>query len=116
MIQRNSMHISSFAFIFSISHSKFYIFIFKIFNYISSLHWKIFHFHIQEILQYLERGRWLDCTPQQKQFSEGGHIHGKTTNSSGLEKNEKVLSDYWTHQPTISSCSGSGGPFNKSDG
>ncbi|CAI8596249.1 unnamed protein product [Vicia faba] len=68
------------------------------------------------IPQYLERGRWLDCSPQQKQFSEGGHIHGKTTNSSGLEKNEKVLSDYWTHQPTISSCSGSGGPFNKSDG
>lgn len=68
------------------------------------------------IPQNLERGRWLDCSPQQKQLSEGGHIYGNATNASGIEKNEKVMSDYWMHQPTISSCSGSGGPFNKSNG
>ncbi|KEH33142.1 hypothetical protein MtrunA17_Chr3g0086561 [Medicago truncatula] len=68
------------------------------------------------IPQNLERGRWLDCSPQQKQISEGGHIYGNATNSSVIEKNEKVISDYWTHQPNISSCSGSGGPFSKSNG
>ncbi|XP_045825181.1 uncharacterized protein LOC123917486 [Trifolium pratense] len=33
--------------------------------------------------QYLERGRWLDCGPQQNQFSEGGHTYGNATNSNG---------------------------------
>jgi hypothetical protein len=33
--------------------------------------------------QYLEQGRWLDCSPQQNQLSEGGHIYGNATNSNG---------------------------------
>ncbi|XP_061342987.1 uncharacterized protein LOC133289133 isoform X2 [Gastrolobium bilobum] len=68
------------------------------------------------ISQFLERGKWLDCSPQQKQLLEGGHIYGNAANSSGSEKNEKVISGSWTHQQTISSRNSSGGPFNKSNG
>ncbi|KAJ1406253.1 hypothetical protein SESBI_25172 [Sesbania bispinosa] len=68
------------------------------------------------IPQFLEKGKWLDCSPQQKQLAEGGHIYGKVANSSGLEKNEKAISGSWAYQQTISSCNGSGDPFNKSNG
>ncbi|KAL2340708.1 hypothetical protein Fmac_008648 [Flemingia macrophylla] len=56
--------------------------------------------------QFLERGKWLDCSPQQKQLAEGGHIYGNAANSSGLEKN----------QQSILSGNSSGDPFNKSNG
>ncbi|KAG5148937.1 hypothetical protein AAZX31_06G191900 [Glycine max] len=60
----------------------------------------------RSIPQFLERGKWLDCSPQQKQLAEGGHIFGNAANSSGIEKN----------QQTILSCNSSGDPFNKSNG
>ncbi|XP_022635185.1 uncharacterized protein LOC106757592 isoform X3 [Vigna radiata var. radiata] len=56
--------------------------------------------------QFLDRGKWLDCSPQQKQLAEGGHMYGNAANSSGLEKN----------QQTILFGNGSGDPFNKSNG
>ncbi|ESW10249.1 hypothetical protein PHAVU_009G193100 [Phaseolus vulgaris] len=56
--------------------------------------------------QFLERGKWLDCSPQQKQLADGGLIYGNAANSSGFEKN----------QQTILSGNSSGDPFNKSNG
>ncbi|KAK7411354.1 hypothetical protein VNO78_02787 [Psophocarpus tetragonolobus] len=60
----------------------------------------------RSIPQFLERGKWLDCSPQQKQLAEGGLIYGNAANSSGLEKN----------QQTILSGNSSGEPFSKSNG
>ncbi|XP_057443080.1 uncharacterized protein LOC130734607 isoform X2 [Lotus japonicus] len=68
------------------------------------------------IPQFLERGEWLECSPQQKQLAEGSHIYRNDANRSVLEKNEKVISGSWTHQQTVSSCNSSGDPFNKSNG
>ncbi|XP_058761531.1 uncharacterized protein LOC131634897 isoform X2 [Vicia villosa] len=42
------------------------------------------------IPQTLERGKWLDCSPQHKPGAEGSHIYGNAANSSGLEINENI--------------------------
>ncbi|XP_027363907.1 uncharacterized protein LOC113871183 isoform X2 [Abrus precatorius] len=60
----------------------------------------------RSIPQFLDRGKWLDCSPQQKQLVEGGNMYGNATNSSGLEKN----------QQTILSCNSSNDHFSKSNG
>ncbi|XP_027369178.1 uncharacterized protein LOC113874997 isoform X2 [Abrus precatorius] len=70
----------------------------------------------RSIPQFLERGKWLDCSPQLKPIAEGSHIYGNAANSSGLEINEKVISGSWTHQQTLTSPSSSGEPFNRSNG
>ncbi|KAJ1438887.1 hypothetical protein SESBI_02658 [Sesbania bispinosa] len=70
----------------------------------------------RSIPQFLERGKWLDCSPQQKPVAEGSHIYGNAANSSGLEINEKVISGSWTHQQTLPSPSSSSEPFNRSNG
>jgi len=70
----------------------------------------------RSIPQILERGKWLDCSPQQKPLAEGSHIYGNATNSSGLEVNEKVISGSWNHQQTLSSPNRSSEPFNRSNG
>ncbi|KAJ1421832.1 hypothetical protein SESBI_13470 [Sesbania bispinosa] len=70
----------------------------------------------RSIPQFLERGKWLDCSPQQKPVAEGSHIYGNAANSSGLEINEKVVSGSWTHQQTLPSPSSSSEPFNRSNG
>lgn len=56
--------------------------------------------------QFLERGKWLDCSPQQKGHADGSHIYGNAVNSPGLEMNERSLSNSWNHQQTMSSNSG----------
>ncbi|KAK2411411.1 dentin sialophosphoprotein [Trifolium repens] len=58
------------------------------------------------IPQILERGKWLDCSPQQKPVAEGSHNYG----------NEKVISGSWNHQQTLSSPNRSSEPFNRSNG
>ncbi|RDX60434.1 hypothetical protein CR513_61423, partial [Mucuna pruriens] len=60
----------------------------------------------RSIPQFLDRGKWLDCSPQQKQLAEGGHIFGNAANSSALERN----------QQTILSGNSSGDHFSKSNG
>ncbi|KAL3024889.1 hypothetical protein AAZX31_04G149400 [Glycine max] len=60
----------------------------------------------RSIPQFLESGKWLDCSPQQKQLAEGGQIYGNAANSSGIEKN----------QQSMLSGNSSGDPFNKSNG
>ncbi|XP_061346600.1 uncharacterized protein LOC133292225 isoform X2 [Gastrolobium bilobum] len=70
----------------------------------------------RSIPQFLERGKWLDCSPQQKPIAEGSHIYGNAVNSSGLEINEKVISGSWTHQHALPSPNSSGEPFNRSNG
>lgn len=69
----------------------------------------------RSIPQFLERGKWLDCSPQQKS-AEGSHIFGNAANSSGLEINEKVISGSWTQQQALPSPNSSGEPFNRSNG
>ncbi|GAU24638.1 hypothetical protein TSUD_208630 [Trifolium subterraneum] len=68
------------------------------------------------IPQILERGKWLDCSPQQKPVAEGSHNYGNAANSSGLEINEKVISGSWSHQQTLSSPNRNSEPFNRSNG
>nr|KYP55456.1 hypothetical protein KK1_001668 [Cajanus cajan] len=46
----------------------------------------------RSIPQFLERGKWLDCSPQQKPIAEGNHVYGNAANTSSLELNEKVIS------------------------
>ncbi|TKY55041.1 hypothetical protein E2542_SST19455 [Spatholobus suberectus] len=70
----------------------------------------------RSIPQFLERGKWLDCSPQQKPIAEGSHVYGNAANTSGLEVNEKVISGSWTHQQTLSSPNSRGEPFNRSNG
>ncbi|XP_057419280.1 uncharacterized protein LOC130713530 isoform X2 [Lotus japonicus] len=70
----------------------------------------------RSIPQFLERGKWLDCNPQQKPVAEGGHIYGNAAESSGLEANEKAISGSWTHQHMLSSPNSSGEPLNRSNG
>lgn len=70
----------------------------------------------RSIPQFLERGKWLDCSPQQKSNAAESHIYGNAANSSGLEINEKVISDSWTHQQMLSPPNSSGEPFNRSNG
>jgi len=57
--------------------------------------------------QFLERGKWLDCSPQPKQLAEGGPIYGNAANSSGFEKNQQTM---------LSGNNSGGDPFNKSNG
>ncbi|CAJ1944179.1 unnamed protein product [Sphenostylis stenocarpa] len=68
------------------------------------------------IPQFLERGKWLDCSPKQKSIAEGSHSYENAGNSSGLEVNEKVISGSWTHQQTLASPNSRGEPFNRSNG
>ncbi|KAI4335919.1 hypothetical protein L6164_014515 [Bauhinia variegata] len=68
------------------------------------------------IPQFLERGKWLGSSPQQKPFAEGSHIYGNAANSSGSEINEKGISGSWTQQHNLSSGNSSGEPFNRSNG
>ncbi|MCI19073.1 putative dentin sialophosphoprotein-like, partial [Trifolium medium] len=70
----------------------------------------------RSIPQILERGKWLDCSPQQKPVAEGSHNYGNAANSPGLEINEKVISGSWNHQQTLSSPNRSSEPFNRSNG
>lgn len=70
----------------------------------------------RSIPQFLERGKWLDCSPQQKPIAEGSHIYGNAANTSGLEINEKVISSSWTHQQMLSSPNSRGEPINRSNG
>ncbi|KAK7301565.1 hypothetical protein RJT34_12432 [Clitoria ternatea] len=56
----------------------------------------------RSIPQLLDRGKWLDCSPHQKQLPEGGHMFESAAKSSGLEKNQQFNS--------------SGDPFNKCNG
>jgi len=70
----------------------------------------------RSIPQFLERGKWLDCSPQQKPIGEGSHSYGTAGNTSGLEVNDKVISGSWTHQQTLSSPNSRGEPFNRSNG
>ncbi|KAK7265851.1 hypothetical protein RJT34_33475 [Clitoria ternatea] len=70
----------------------------------------------RSIPQFLDRGKWLDCSPQQKSKAEGSQIYGNAANASGLEINEKVTPGSWTHQQTLSSPNSSGEPFNRSNG
>ncbi|CAI8610120.1 unnamed protein product [Vicia faba] len=44
----------------------------------------------RSIPQTLERGKWLDCSPQHKPGAEGSHIYGNAASSSGLEINENI--------------------------
>ncbi|XP_004508686.1 uncharacterized protein [Cicer arietinum] len=66
--------------------------------------------------QILERGKWLNCSPQQKPVAEGSHVYRNAANSSGLEINEKVISGSWNHQQMLSSPNRSSEPFNRSNG
>ncbi|KAK7388882.1 hypothetical protein VNO78_23709 [Psophocarpus tetragonolobus] len=70
----------------------------------------------RSIPQFLERGKWLDCSPQQKPIAEGSQIFGNASNTAVLEVNEKAISGSWTHQQTLSSPSSRGEPFNRSNG
>ncbi|KAI4343944.1 hypothetical protein L6164_011232 [Bauhinia variegata] len=70
----------------------------------------------RSIPQFLERGKWLDCSPQQKPPAEGSHIYGNASNPSGLEINEKNISGSWTQQQALSSGNSSGEPFNRPNG
>ncbi|KAL3018302.1 hypothetical protein AAZX31_05G021400 [Glycine max] len=70
----------------------------------------------RSIPQFLERGKWLDCSPQQKPMAEGSHSYGNATNTSGIEVNEKVISGSWAHQQMLSSPNSRGDPFNRSNG
>ncbi|XP_028763510.1 uncharacterized protein LOC114721808 [Neltuma alba] len=66
--------------------------------------------------QFLERGKWLDCSPQQKGHAEGSNIYGNATNSPGVEINERSISGSWNHQQTMSSCNNSAELFNRPNG
>ncbi|KAL2961143.1 hypothetical protein AAZX31_17G075100 [Glycine max] len=68
----------------------------------------------RSIPQFLESGKWLDCSPQQKPIAEGSHSYGNAANS--LEVNEKVISGSWAHQQMLSSPNNRGEPFNRSNG
>ncbi|XP_047160660.1 uncharacterized protein LOC124830856 isoform X1 [Vigna umbellata] len=70
----------------------------------------------RSIPQFLERGKWLDCSPQQKPIAEGSHSYGNAANTSGLEVNDKVISGSWSHQQTLSSPNSRGEQFNRSNG
>ncbi|CAL0307187.1 unnamed protein product [Lupinus luteus] len=70
----------------------------------------------RSVPQFLERGKWLDCNPHQKPNAEESRIYGNIAYSSGLEMNEKVISDSWAHQQTLSSPNSSGEPFSRSNG
>ncbi|KAF1867548.1 hypothetical protein Lal_00049977 [Lupinus albus] len=70
----------------------------------------------RSVPQFLERGKWSDCNPHQKPNVEGSRIYGNVAYSSGLEMNEKVISDSWAHQQTLSSPNSSVEPFNRSNG
>ncbi|XP_020228089.1 uncharacterized protein LOC109809249 isoform X2 [Cajanus cajan] len=70
----------------------------------------------RSIPQFLERGKWLDCSPQQKPIAEGNHVYGNAANTSSLELNEKVISGSWTHQQMLSSPNSRGEQFNRSNG
>ncbi|KAF7838519.1 uncharacterized protein G2W53_007001 [Senna tora] len=70
----------------------------------------------RSVPQFLERGKWLDRSPQQKALPEGSHIYGNATNSPSSEINEKSMSGSWTHQQNLSSCNSSGEPFNRPNG
>ncbi|KAK4252502.1 hypothetical protein QN277_014494 [Acacia crassicarpa] len=70
----------------------------------------------RSVPQFLERGKWLDCSPQQKGHGEGSHIYGNAANSPGLEINERSISGSWNHQQTMSSCNSSAELFNRPNG
>ncbi|KAL2322102.1 hypothetical protein Fmac_026481 [Flemingia macrophylla] len=70
----------------------------------------------RSIPQFLERGKWLDCSPQQKPLAEGNHVYGHAANTSSLEVHEKVVSGSWTHQQMLSSPNSREEPFNRSNG
>ncbi|XP_068464590.1 uncharacterized protein [Phaseolus vulgaris] len=70
----------------------------------------------RSIPQFLERGKWLDCSPQQKPIGEGSHSYETAANTSGLEVTDKVISGSWTHQQTLSSPNSRGEQFNRSNG
>ncbi|XP_057722743.1 uncharacterized protein LOC130936647 isoform X1 [Arachis stenosperma] len=70
----------------------------------------------RSIPQFLERGKWLDCGPQQKPIAEGNRVYGNAADSSGIEINEKVISGSWTHQQMLPSPNSSGEALNRSNG
>ncbi|KAJ7978718.1 putative Dentin sialophosphoprotein-like protein [Quillaja saponaria] len=70
----------------------------------------------RSIPQFLERGKWLDCSPQQKVLAEGNHTYGHFANSLGPEINSKSMSGPWTHKHTLLSSNSSGDPLNKPNG
>ncbi|XP_054805029.1 uncharacterized protein LOC129308067 isoform X2 [Prosopis cineraria] len=70
----------------------------------------------RSVPQFLERGKWLDCSPQHKGHAEGSHIYGNAATSPGVEINERSMSGSWNHQQTMSSCNSSAELFNRPNG